>query len=244
MFLLLFFLTLSIRSATKRVVKQCAFEKSGYFIILDKMTYDDAAMSCVQQGAVLAPFLPGLIGIINTCAEWEMDTLEPWIARRMGDIKCPYISVSEENNMHAVQFDQCEDKTTRPAICWRYPIELVTVTKTRTAYSTLTDYVPVVVGTAHVIPSSIPTDTTFIWTNTVTETITKQKRVPKYLLEYDPTGSDVTLTKTIHERVTMREQVPSQIATEEELAIAVHHATLWQTQYTATLFETVSVNCN
>jgi hypothetical protein len=239
-FLILIIIIIGSSAAANNVIKQCAFEKSGYFVILNKMTYDEAAMACVQQGAVLAPFLDALAGIIETCAEWEMDSLEPWVARRMGDVECPYIPPDRKG----VRLERCAGRTTRPAICWRYPIALVTVTKTRIKYSTLTDYVPSIVSTSYVLPPDTPSTTTFTWTDTVTRTITKQKRVPRYLLEHVPGGKSTVLTSIVHEHVTMQKQVPSATVTQEELAVAVHHATVWQTEFTATIIETVSINCN
>lgn len=226
----------------QRIVKQCPLEKSGYFVIMSRLSYDQAALECVQQGAVLAPLVDGLHGLIETCAEWELDTVEPWIARRFGDTDCPYVGRHEHGS---VALDSCTPGNRRQAVCWRYPVAMVTLTETKRATSTLTDYAASIVGTSFVIPSgaAVPV-TTLTWTETVTETMTKQKRVPKWLPEYSSGASNVTLTFTVNVPVTVVKQVPTETVTEEALVLAVDYATVWQTDFTATSTAMVSVNCH
>lgn len=228
------------------VKRQCGYEKSGYFVILNKLTFDEAAMACVEQGSVLAPYVPSLSHLVETCAEWEMDTLEPWIARRIGDLQCPFVRRGGEgdNVEQRIALDDCSVKSKRPAVCWRYPIALKTITQTHIVYSTLTDYNPSIVTTVLVAPTSHSTlITTFTWTNTVVHTKTKQKRVPRYLFEYSSGAPNATLTDTIEDTVTIVKQVPSATVTEEALIVAVAYSTLWSTEHVATETLTVSINC-
>lgn len=226
-----------------QLFRRCDYEKSGYFVILDQMTFDEAANACVSLGASLASPVPGVFGLIETCSDWEFDTLEPWVARRLGDIDCPYVS-KQYHKKDRIKLQDCQENVKRPALCWQYPFAWITETHKHRLLSTLTDYRPSIVSTETVAPTiSAPITSTFTWTTTVTETRTKQTRVPHYLFDYDPLAGNVSLTTTITEFDTLTATIPAIIVEEEALAIAVHYVTSWETSFTSTETVVVSPKC-
>lgn len=239
----LFQLLLSTLTATSIPFKKCDYEKSGYFMILDRLTFEEAVNACISLGASLATAIPELYGLVETCSDWEFDTLEPWVARRLGDVDCPFVS-KQYPKQDRIKLQDCKDEETkRPALCWQYPFAWITESEIDTRFSTLTDYKPRIASTVTTISSNdqVSRTSTFTWTSTETETMTKQVRKPHYLFDYDPLAGNVTLTSTITEFYTITSTVPAVIIEEEELAVAVHYETSWETSFTSTA--TVSSKC-
>lgn len=218
-------------------LKQCDFEQSGYFIIITAQTYNDAAYSCVSEGAELAHFIPQLSPFINVCSEWDMNVYEPWVARRPGDIDCP--SVKLDDDEHVVGTGSCLEA--RPALCWRYPIARETVTAVRVTTQTVTDYRPSIVSMLTI--TELVGHHSVQSTTTVERLVHRGRRVARNVPEWILHGPTVTFNTTIVETVTVVKQVPASTAIDTEYVVAVHHATTWSTEYTLTTTETLSINC-
>lgn len=223
--------------------KRCDYEKSNYFVILNKMTFDEAAMACVDAGAVLAEYTNAVGDLVETCAEWEMDRVEPWIARRLGDIECPFVRmwiIEGDDNLDRVNLAKCTEK--RACVCWRYPIAQVTDVVLETATDHVTVYEPVIIST--LFTGSPPTKTTFTWTETIIDTVTEQSRVPLYVLEWDAEAGTKTLTTTLFtSTVIVEKDEPVATVTFNELGVAVLHETVRETVYTSTHTDTVYAPC-
>jgi hypothetical protein len=218
------------------------------------MTYDEAGMACVSKyDAILAPpsanAAAHLSALITTCAEWEAEVIEPWVARRLGDIDCPFMVPSDHDDddggENRVRLQNCGRLVKRAALCWRLPTAWYTDTVTDIEVSTLTEYQPSIVGTVTLAASTPPSGgTVFTWTSTETVTSTLHKRVPHYILEYDLSGSNVTLTTTDTIHYTSTITKPAVIVQEVEWKVGVEYETFWETSFTATsTIATVTLKC-
>lgn len=250
-------------ASTVTGVRQCAYELSGYFFLHgEKMSYEEAASECVRRGAVLAPgegaIAQGLEQIMAVCSEWDMDVPEgAWVARRVGDTSCRYLGnpvfssgrddtevEAEAEAASGARVIGCGEWVKQEAaLCWRYPVKTRTVTEHE--YQTLveTGYAPRVVATRFEIDPLLgptPEKTAMV---RETRTVTKERRVPKYIPEWVDRGPNLTLTETVYTTVSIVKEEPERTVTEREQVVAVVHLTEWQMRTVGTDYVTVSVGC-